>query len=246
MNKWIIFIIVVIGISVIGVGTNLVRNYTTTLTTEPIADETGAATQGEPRLVVRFTNISEYPVSPGVLVFHNQNFSMNFLGGQAPKEYESFAEVGDPKTVIALIQEDPNVHIVFGAGGVEPRTTQEIVIPLPAVRDYDDARMSYMARVEETNDGVVWLNGHPISALYDEESSQIQQKRIVTEIIDMGTEQNAPIGSGFSGGQPDPSRGVENIDNGIATSEPVQHHPQFYEDDAVSNEVIQININVEM
>jgi len=46
---------------------------------------------------------------------------------------------------------------------------------------------------------------------------------------DAGTEENAALGSGFEGGQPDPSRGEENIENGVPTEEPVSMHPQLNE-----------------
>ena len=44
---------------------------------------------------------------------------------------------------------------------------------------------------------------------------------------DAGTEQNTEPGSGFEGGQPDPARGKENIENGVPTDEPVATHPQL-------------------
>jgi hypothetical protein len=46
---------------------------------------------------------------------------------------------------------------------------------------------------------------------------------------DAGTEDNQPLGSGLAGGQPDSSKGEENIENGVSTEEPVSPHPQLTE-----------------
>ena len=43
----------------------------------------------------------------------------------------------------------------------------------------------------------------------------------------MGTEKNALPGSGFVGGQLDPVRGEENIDNGMPTDDLVSLHPEL-------------------
>ena len=78
--------------------------------------------------------------------------------------------------------------------------------------------------------------------LYGEGGKQ-QHGGFVAEVLDMGTEQNSPIGSGFDGGQPDHSRGAENIENGVVLRETVRHHPQFYDDPAVSSEIVRIDLN---
>ena len=53
----------------------------------------------------------------------------------------------------------------------------------------------------------------------------------VTEAMnyDNGSEENEAPGSGFDGGQPDPSRGAENVENGTPTDpqEPVTAHDQI-------------------
>ena len=245
MNKWVIFIIIVGIVSAAGVVLNIINNRSSLYESDLAENEEVA--QQEPDPIIYFVNTSEYPISPGVLVLHDHNFSMNFLGIQAPETYEALAEVGDPFVVIALLKGNADVDKVFEIAAIEPEATQSITIPRSVLAGkegrggVDDIKMSYMAMITETNDGMVWLNGH---SFYDAENGGIQKGSIVTEILDMGTEKNTSIGSGFAGGQPDPARGIENIDNGTATSEPVQHHPQFYEDDAVSDEVVRVDLNV--
>ena len=245
MNKWIIFIIIVGVAATAGVLFNIVKGgiYTSKINSTSNKE----VVQKKPDPTVRFVNISEYPVSPGVLVLHNNNFSMNFLGAQAPKAYESLAEIGNPSAAINAVKNNSGVDAVFNIPAIGPGATESITIPHSIIDNTEsrvgagDINMSYMAMITETNDGVVWLNGSPF---YDMENGGIQQSSTITEILDMGTEKNTPIGSGFAGGQPDPTRGTENTNNGTPTNEPVQHHPQFYDDETVSDEVVQIDLSI--
>lgn len=241
MNKWIIFIIIVGIISVIGVLAKVVMNRTPSPQSDvPISEETVSQ---ETSPTIQFANTSKYTIFPGVLALHNKNFSMNFLDIEAPQEYESLAEVGDPSEVISLLQGNPDVVVSFIVEAIPPGETRQVDIPRSIFnkkeyqRGADAIVISYMAMIAETNDGVVWLNSHP---LY---SDGLQRGGAVTEVIDMGTEENAPIGSGFASGQPDPTRGFANRGNGTATAEPVRHHPQFYKDDALLNKLVEINLN---
>lgn len=242
MNKWIIFIIIVGVISVIGVLAKVIASpapqYSGTIFEETALPEKNPT--------IQFTNTSEYTILPGVLAFHNSNFSMNFLGTEIPEAYESLAEIGDPSEVISLLQDNPAVVELFTVEAIAPGRTQQITIPRSIIDEKkyqsgaDAIVVSYMAMIAETNDGVVWLNSHP---LYAAESGGLQQGGVVTEVVDMGTEENAPIGSGFASGQPDLTQGSANRNNGTATTEPARHHPQFYEDDAVSSGVVEVNLN---
>ena len=243
MNKWIIFIIIVGVISVIGVLAKFITSprsqYSAAILEETVSQEKNPT--------IQFTNTSEYTVFPGALVLHNNNFSMNFLGIEAPRAYESLAEVGDPSEVISSLQGNPSVIELFTVEAIAPGETQQITIPRSIIdkKEYQSGTnaivISYMAMIAETNDGVVWLNSHP---LYSVESGGLPQGGVVTEVIDMGTEENAPIGSGFESGQPDLSQGSANRNNGTATTEPVRHHPQFYEDDAVSSGIVEVNLRL--
>lgn len=223
MNRWIIFIIIVAAVAVIGVGVNLFTNSTQQYTVNPDNDET-VIMQQESGPIVRFANISDehlWAVTRGVLVVHNQNFSMNFLGTQPPKEYKTFAEPGIPSAVIALLKETAGVSGVFEVPSIESGITQEVTIPLSSISDEGyttgTTRISYMApimdKITETGIGMVWLNGY---TLYDAEGNQAQGERILTEIIDIDTTGNRPV----------------------------QHHPEFYTGEAATSGVIQITIDI--
>ena len=245
MNKWIIFIIIIGVAAIAGVLFNIVNNGIYTQKIDITIDD--EMMQKEPDPVVRFVNTSEYSISRGVVVLHNNTFSMNLLGTQAPKAYESLAEVGDPSAVISLVKNNPGVNAALEIPAIGPKATEDIIIPRSMIDGKgtrvgaNNIGISYMAMIVETNDGVVWLNDSPF---YKTKNSNIQQDSVLTEVLDMGTEKNEPIGSGFAGGQPDPARGAENINNGTPTTEPVRHHPQFYEDDAISNEIVRIDMNI--
>ena len=212
MNKWASIVILTVIVVVIGGAITVFVNPETNFT---------EFSGGNMLQEIIITNESEYTISPGVLVLHNDAFSMNFLENRAPLEYEPLAEVGDPSGVIALLENSGDVYEVImvdeiSAGG-------EISAAVSTVEN-ETALVSYMAMIIESNDAVVWLNNIPLYAL-NTDGGQIGSYWV--EILDMGTEQNAPIGSGFAGGQPDQSRGAENSDNGTPTDDVVRHHPDF-------------------
>ena len=230
-KKWVILVGIVIALIIIGrvvSGSYLSPKEDVVLEYEPV----GPITED---VFVRVTNTSPYPVAPGPLVIHNRQFSMDFLGRYAPGEYELLAEVGDPSVFIASLDGNPAIYEVLEVGLLEPNTSETFTVSAAN----PDALISYMAMIVPTNDGVVWLNGFP---LYGQGGKQ-QHGGFIPEIVDMGTEQNSPIGSGFEGGQPDPSRGDENLENGTVLRETVYHHPQFYDDPAVSTELVRIDLN---
>lgn len=190
--------------------------------------------------VVKVTNESSYDVSHGVLVLHDDAFSMNYLGVIAPSEYQKLAEVGDPSDLKQALAGEDGVYRVIEVGALGPGTEEMVSLgsltgdPFP--ENLSDIRASYMGMIVQTNDGVVWVNSVSLDKLVYEsgvgDSEEVQMQW--AEIIDMGSEENSPIGSGFDGGQPDPSRGAENIDNGVPTEETVSHHTQFYDDPDVT------------
>ena len=233
-KKWIIFIAAVASISLVAV---VVRNvdFSSNVISLDFSLDDGYRSDVIGDTTVRLANVSDYTISPGVLVIHNRSFSMNFLGDYIPDEYELLSEVGDPSVVLTSLRDLPGVYDVLEVSLLESGVDQTFNF---FVKN-SDALVSYMAMIVQTNDGVVWLNSFP---LYDENEEQ-QWGNIFAEVLDMGTEQNSPIGSGFAGGQPDPSRGVKNVDNGVSTTDVVQHHSQFYDDPAVSSSVIRVDLN---
>lgn len=192
---------------------------------------------GDDDHVVGLTNSSEYVVSRGLIVVHSDGFSLNQIGRVASKGYERLAEIGDPSLLIDSIAGNPEVYRVIEVGAVDPNST--LTVPLrDDVPEGLEAEVSYMAMVTATNDGVVWVNGAPLIGAGGERQSDARW----VEVLDMGTEENSPVGSGFSGGQPDPERGDENVDNGVSTSEVVSHHKQFYEGELSPN-ILRFDLN---
>lgn len=231
-KKWVILLSIVFILIIIGL---IVGRFDVS---EP--SDTPAGSDEVPAVVTediftRITNVSKYPVAPGVLVVHNSDFSMNFFGGYAPAPYEALAETGDPSGVIDSARASQGVYDVLRIDALQPQDSKVLTIPA----SNPDALLSYMAMIIPTNDGVVLFDRVP---LYGEGGSQ-QIGGFLGEIMDMGTEQNSPIGSGFAGGQPDPSRGNENIDNGVATNDPVDSHLQFYDDPVIFSQVVRIDLN---
>jgi len=73
-----------------------------------------------------------------------------------------------------------------------------------------------------SNDGYAFID----AVRLDKKDKTVQAKN-----YDAGTEENTELGSGFDGGQPDPSRGAANVANGTPTlpAEEVKKHDQLIE-----------------
>lgn len=220
MNNSIVLVVFIIAVAVIGVYFNVFGFFGATGT-------------------VTFVNDSEYDISPGVLVVHGEEFSMNHLARVAPDEYEPLAEVGNPSALIAEVQEDSQVYAVVAVDEVV--SGSQVTTKVRGVPADSKTEVSYMAMIVQSNDGVVWANRFP----FTNEQGDFESREGWLEILDMGTEQNSPLGSGFEGGQPDPSQGERNIENGVSTpGTTVQHHPQFYDDPSVSARIVRILVNL--
>ena len=141
-----------------------------------------------------------------------------------------------PGTLISSLKDLPGVYYVFRVSSLRSEGGG-VSFTIPPMGP--DTLVSYIAMIVPTNDGVVWTDGFP---LYNLNGGQ-QVGGTFAQILDMGTEQNSPIGSGFAGGQPDHSRGTENVTNGVATEEMSDHHPQFYDDPAISESIVRIDLN---
>lgn len=167
------------------------------------------------------TNLSDtQPLSPGVYVLHTHDASINFEGSVAPESLEALAEVGNPAAF---------AEFLAGVDGVmEVITIDAPVLPGEEasftfdVAEGTDMHLSGIQMLVATNDGY---------ALVD--SLELMGEAVTVAAVnhDAGTEENTEPGSGFDGGQPDPSRGEENLDNGVATDPhaPVAVHDQVTE-----------------
>jgi hypothetical protein len=173
---------------------------------------------------VTFENVNaSQPLSPGVFVVHTGNLSLNFDGELAPPALEPLAEYGS--------NADFAEYVRSLDGAVEVYTIDDPVLPgentsfIIEVNSSEPLYLSGAQMAVASNDGYALLDGVEIVDM------DLTALPSVTEALnyDAGTEENQPLGSGFAGGQPDPSRGEENIENGVSTEEPVQVHPQLTE-----------------
>ena len=232
-KKWVIFIVVVVIASLIALLSRVVDFSPSAVDPSSKTDDGGDVTE---ETVVRITNVSKYAISPGMLVIHGPNFSMNIFRRYVSAEYELLAEVGDPSTLISSLKDLPGVYYAFRVSSLRSEGgSAGFTIPPMGF----DTLVSYIAMIVPTNDGVVWTDGFP---LYNSNGGQ-QVGGTFAQILDMGTEQNSPIGSGLAGGQPEYSRGAENVTNGVATKELSDYHPQFYDDPAISESIVRIDLN---
>jgi hypothetical protein len=164
------------------------------------------------------------PLSPGVFVVHTENLSLNFTGQLAPSALEPLAEYGSYEAF---------AEYVGGLDGLVQMYTIDAPI-LPG----ENASFAVVVQTSElplylsgiqmavgTNDGYALLDS---VELVDKEGV-VLSPTAEAKNYDAGTEENQPLGSGFDGGQPDPTRGEENIDNGVSTEEVVSLHPQLTE-----------------
>ena len=216
VQKWITVVIltlIVIGIGFYFFGKNTTPHYSENSTTVVPNFHT-----------LTFTNTSDYLISPGLLVVHRGSNLLNFLAEPASSELERLAEEGDPSELLAQLQREKvkqGIYQLHEVAMIEPGERVSVAI----TEDTLDAKISYMGMIVQTNDGLVWINSVDLFP-----GGRKATGVASSELLDAGTEANAPIGSGFSGGQPDPSRGEANVNNGTSTTESVRHHAQFYDD----------------
>ena len=216
---WIKVSVVVVGIIILGIAGAYHRPAEPSYGTagDYIADD---VVPNIPSKVVFIVNESDYGFAPGVFVVHSPEFSLNFVGQVAPPAFEKLAEIGIPGDAIDYVTGMDGVYDVkvSSEGHIDPGEKFEI-----AIGDYPkDAVVSVMTMVVETNDAVAFIDSSP---LYDEFGLLTNNEYF--SIIDLGTEENTPLRSGFEGGQPEAGYGAANVENGTATEDVVIYHPQF-------------------
>jgi hypothetical protein len=175
----------------------------------PVVAETETYT-----LTVR--NVSDVQtLAPGVFALHSVPGVFDFEGMIAPEELKALAEVGDPSAFANFVLLQPGVEDIFvmNAPLMPGEETQISLTGTPG------SYISGMMMAVGSNDGYALVN--TIST-----ESGIANTAIN---YDNGTEENTPLLSGFDGGQPDPARGAENLDNGTDTDPiaPVALHTQL-------------------
>lgn len=132
-------------------------------------------------------------------------------GATASRALECIAEVGDPAEAIATL----GATMIDAAVATGDSTTFTVAASPGDL-------LSFASILVGSNDGFVGVNG---LALFD----SVTPRSIMLDLTawDAGTEMNSDLNSGFADGQPDPAQGAANLDNGIATADPIGGHAQL-------------------
>ncbi len=164
------------------------------------------------RITITNTTSPAMPISPGIILPHIDEGVLWVSGGSAGPGLELLAEVGNPSALIDAL----NGQLI---GEIPPGGSASIELVIE-----HEVYLSTASMLVATNDSFVGLNS---VILWNEDHSPIESQTIELNAYDAGTEANTELGSGFDGGQPDPSRGAENLDNGEATSDSIARSDQF-------------------
>jgi len=195
---WIVVLVVIVGLAFVFVGGD-----------KEDTEEVATLQTFE----ITLNNLSDsQPLSPGVLVVHNDRFNLDYEGSLSPDELESLAEYGDNVAFLAYVEGARGVEQVINIDApILPGGTRTFEVTVPS----EDGHLlvSVLGMLVATNDGLAVVASEP---LFDE----VKTARGFTALAlnyDNGTEENEEPGSGFDGGQPDPTKGEENIENGTPT-----------------------------
>ena len=175
------------------------------LTATLIATTASAQSAVTFRATITNTTNPEMIITPGAFLVHRDADAFWALGGTASLALERIAEIGDPGEAVSAL----------GATALGPAPANGDTVSFDFSASPGD-HLSFSQMLIATNDAFVGLNS---LALWDGGSPISVTRNLVG--YDAGTEANEDLFSGFDGGQPDPARGADNVDNGTATSEPI-------------------------
>ena len=169
--------------------------------------KTTEASHHEVTFRVTITNATdpEQILSPGAWLVHTDPGAFWARDEPASLALERIAEIGSPAEAVSAL----------GAGEIGPAPANGATVVFEVTAEPGDL-LSTAQMLVSTNDGFVGLRS---VALFDGDTPLEQS--IDLRAYDAGTEENTGIGTGFEGGQPDPARGADNVENGTATSEPI-------------------------
>lgn len=153
----------------------------------------------------------EMIITPGAYLVHSGAGAFWASGQTAPLALERIAEIGDPGEAASAL----------GATAIDaaPASGSTATFTISAT---PGQLLSTAQMLIATNDGFVGVSSMP---LFDGGAPV----SVTVDLVawDAGTEANSALFAGFDGGQPDPSRGADNIENGTATSETISVSGQF-------------------
>ena len=147
---------------------------------------------------------STQPLAPGAIIVHDPKITFDFSGTQAPASFEKLAEIGDPTEFIAEVAAMEGVRAVYSTDApIHPTESADYII-----KAGEGDVISVLSMAVASNDGYALVSKLDVRA----------GNSAIAVNHDAGFEDNTELGSGFDGGQPDPSRGAANIENGTTTS----------------------------
>ena len=157
---------------------------------------------------VMLSNVSsDMPLSRGVFVLHTADFSLNFEGEVAPKEFEVLAELGSHTKIYSYIDKQDGALELYNVSS-DMAPGESITFTMEASAS-EPLFLSGVQMAAGSNDGLVLLDA---LALGD--------AKVMGEGMnfDAGTEENEALLGGFALGQPDPEKTTsENIGAGTPT-----------------------------
>jgi hypothetical protein len=167
----------------------------------------GASAQGGTTFTATITNATnpEQIITPGAYLVHSSPGAFWSGGASANLGLERIAEIGDPGEAVASL----------GATALDPIPANGDSITFEFIAMPGDLFSSAQMLIG-TNDGFV---GAESVALFQGDAGRTFTLNLMG--YDAGTEENAPLFSGFDAGQPDPDQGAANLDNGTVTSESI-------------------------
>ena len=198
-KKLIIIILVVIAVIVsvfIHKNTNSEQTFVVELTNSSIINNT----LGENGVIL----------SHGVIVVHDEKVNLNYENQISPDYFELLSEVGNPDELIEELRNKDGVLDVIKTEVLFPGESAEYIV---SANPKNEPRISVLNMVVQSNDTLAVFAGY---GLFSADNILINFNH-GARFFDNGTENNTEPGSGFEGGQPDPARGEDNVDNGEAT-----------------------------
>ena len=155
-------------------------------------------------------------LSHGVYVVYTGDSPFDFEGENIPEALELLAEIGSAADFEAYAKTLPNVVGVFVVDPIAPGESATL-----ALENIGSSPAYYLAGIQmivDSNDAYTLVDGIPLNG---------NAVPVIARNFDAGTEVNAAtLGCGFDCGQPDPTRGEENVDNGETESIAVAVHSQ--------------------
>ncbi|PZC42233.1 MAG: Spondin N [Chloroflexi bacterium] len=164
------------------------------------------------RATITNTTNPEMIITPGAYLVHSADGAFWSMGSPAGVGLERIAEIGNPAAAV-----DGLGAVALGAAPASGATVTFEFSATPG------DKLSFAQMLIASNDGFIGLDSMP---LWDGGGNPVSTT-VSLNAYDAGTEANTDLFSGFDGGQPDPARGADNVENGTATADAVGPHDQF-------------------